>query len=162
MKKYTIFIFVLLTLFGCTKESPPVEVKDYINGLFTAEVNKTTFTTQKQKTGDIVVPIGYFGVTITVDQYSSSYVSILARFDEKNSCHLMFRSNKIADPNEVRIESNINDRDNYHKGSSLTINSVRTSVTRIIVNHPRGNIKSGSYEMYNGSTLLCKGQFSSE
>ena len=161
MKKYNLFIFGLLALFGCTKESAPVEVKDYINGLFTAEVNNTTFTTQKQKTGDIVVPIGYFGITITKDQYSSSYVSILARFDEKNSCHLMFRSNNVADPTEVRIEP-IGNTDNYHTGSSLTINSVRKSVTRIIVNHPRGNLKSGSYEMYNGSTLLCKGQFSSE
>ncbi len=159
--KYILHLLIITCLFSCTKKSEPVVIKDYINGLFTAEVNNTTFTTQKQKTGDIVVPIGYFGVTITKDQYSSSYVSILARFDEKNSCHLMFRSNNIADPTEVRIEPNSN-YDNYHKGSSLTINSVRTSVTRIIVNHPRGNLKSGSYEMYNGSTLLCKGQFSSE
>ncbi len=161
MKKYTLFIFVLLTLSGCTKESAPVEVKDYTNGLFTTVANNTTFTTQKLFTGNSGVPIGYFGVNTTKDQYSSTYVSILAQFDEKNSCHLMFRSNYIADPNEVKIEP-FSNSDNYHKSSSLTINSVRTSVTRIIINHPRGNIKSGSYEMYNGLTLLCKGQFSTE
>lgn len=135
--------------------------KDFKDGLFTTEVNNTTFITRKQKTGDIVVPIGYFGVTITQDKYSSSFVSILARFDEKNSCQLMFRSNYITDPFEVKIEIN-SITDNWAKSSSLTLNSVRTSVTKIIVNHPRGNIKSGTYEMYNGTTLLCKGQFSSD
>lgn len=160
MKRYIIGCLLIALIIGCSKKEDAVTIKDYKDGLFTTEENNTTFTTRKQKTGDIVVPIGYFGVTITQDQYSSSYVSILARFDEKNSCQLMFRSNYIANPTEVKIEIN-SITDNWAKSSSLTLNSVRTSVTKIIVNHPRGNINSGTYEMYNGTTLLCKGQFSS-
>lgn len=159
MKKNILAIFAAIAILGCTKKSDPVEVKDYTNGLFTTEINNTTFTTRKLKTGDIVVPVGYFGINTTVNQYSSSYVSILARFDEKNSCLLMFRSTYLFDPNEVKIEP-FGNTDNWHKGSYVIVNSVKTSVTKIIVNHPRGNINSGTYEMYNGSTLVCKGQFS--
>ena len=158
--KYFLHLLIITCLFSCTKKSDPIAIIDYKKGLFTAEINNQTYRLEKFYIANAIMPIGYFRISETTGGISSTttLVNIKAIIDTDLTIVLNFKSNmNSGDPNEVEIVSTTSNT------SVLSFkNSSPQYATKVIIRHKKGDLYNGSYEMYNGSNLLCKGQFSSE
>ena len=145
---------------ACSKKSEtPEVVLDYNSGLYTMMADNKTFKTEKNYAAGINPPFGYFTFKGgPPSKFSQVIFNSFANFDEKNKCVLYFKSGYLFDPNEVQVITSQGTTEN----SYMILNSVRTNATKVIVNHPRGNVLTGTFEMYNGNSLLCKGQYSSQ
>jgi hypothetical protein len=144
--------------FACSKKSEiPEVVLDYNSGLFMMIADNKTFKTEKNYAAGINPPFGYFTFKGgPPSKFSQVIFNSFANFDEKNKCILYFTSSYLFNPNEVQVITT------GIENSYMILNSVRTNATKVIVNHPRGNVLTGTFEMYNGNSLLCKGQYSSQ
>lgn len=159
MKKYIIGCLLIGMIIGCSKKEDAVTIKDYKNGLFTSEVNNKTYSIDKFYTGNALMPLGYYRISETTGgvSYTSTIVIIKAKIETNIELYINYRSSMRANnPNEVEVVSTT------PSTSFLKVNSITTFATKVIIRHNKGDYNTGSYEMYNGTTLLCKGQFSSD
>ena len=152
MKK-VIWLLLILLNFSCEKKSDtPEVVLDYNKGLLTMIAGNKSFKTEKKYATGTNPPIGYFQLDQYSDGYQGWFYFVTGNFDNLNSCNLFYNLKKGFNSTQLVV--------NNPEFTYCVINGLKTNATKLIINVTKGFNYQGSYQMYNGTDMLCQGEFS--